>query len=233
MIKFFRKIRQNSLSQGKTGKYLKYAIGEIILVVIGILIALQINGWQQEKQNIRLEKRYLKDIINDLKKDSVNIHNLFLEASLVAAAKDSIYKILNNPDYQLDSLTIYFERQWNPYKVFSPSKSTIDEMKSSSHLEIIRDDDLRKEIVGIYYQYDLFLQDEYLYRESTREMLNVTKAGLRDIQNANSDEIKLLLKDQNVANRIRVNFAKGRLRSIINISEKCNRLMESLKKYQL
>lgn len=45
MIKFFQKIRQNSLMENKTGKYLKYAIGEIVLVVIGILIALQINNW--------------------------------------------------------------------------------------------------------------------------------------------------------------------------------------------
>ncbi|HAT67805.1 MAG TPA: hypothetical protein DCS66_24930 [Flavobacteriaceae bacterium] len=50
MIKFFRKIRQNLLSEGKTVKYLKYAIGEIVLVVIGILIALAINNWNDEKQ---------------------------------------------------------------------------------------------------------------------------------------------------------------------------------------
>ena len=51
MIKFFRKIRQNLLSEGKSEKYLKYAIGEIILVVVGILIALQINLKSQEKTN--------------------------------------------------------------------------------------------------------------------------------------------------------------------------------------
>jgi hypothetical protein len=53
MIKFFRKIRQNLLSEGKTVKYLKYAIGEIVLVVIGILIALSINNWNenQKKKN--------------------------------------------------------------------------------------------------------------------------------------------------------------------------------------
>jgi len=45
MIKFFRKIRQDLLSKGKTGKYLKYAIGEIVLVVIGILIAVQIKSF--------------------------------------------------------------------------------------------------------------------------------------------------------------------------------------------
>ena len=59
MIKFFRKIRQNLLSEGKTGKYFKYAIGEIVLVVIGILIALSINNWnEQQKQNSQ-ERQFL------------------------------------------------------------------------------------------------------------------------------------------------------------------------------
>ena len=50
MIKFFRTIRQKLLSEGNTGKYLKYAIGEILLVVIGILIALQVNTWNEKRK---------------------------------------------------------------------------------------------------------------------------------------------------------------------------------------
>ena len=61
MIKFFKKIRQNLLTEGKTGKYFKYAFGEILLVVVGILIALQINLKSQEKTNqnnkCRISKR--------------------------------------------------------------------------------------------------------------------------------------------------------------------------------
>ena len=59
MIKFFRKIRQNLLSEGKTTKYLKYALGEIILVVIGILIALQVNNWNEERKNYAKEQTLL------------------------------------------------------------------------------------------------------------------------------------------------------------------------------
>ena len=70
MIKFFRKIRQKLVSEGKTGKYLKYAIGEILLVVIGILIALQINNWNekrlQQKQLLHVYERILTDINNDI-----------------------------------------------------------------------------------------------------------------------------------------------------------------------
>ena len=59
MIKFFRKIRQRLLSENKFSKYLIYAIGEIILVVIGILIALSINNWNENKKDRKLEKEFL------------------------------------------------------------------------------------------------------------------------------------------------------------------------------
>ena len=59
MIKFFRKIRQKLLAENKISKYLIYAFGEIILVVIGILIALQINNWNEgRKDQIRLKNHY-------------------------------------------------------------------------------------------------------------------------------------------------------------------------------
>ena len=64
MIKFFRKIRQNLLSEGKTGKYFKYALGEIILVVIGILIALQINNWNEQQKENLFERKILNEILS-------------------------------------------------------------------------------------------------------------------------------------------------------------------------
>jgi len=66
MIKFFRKIRQNLLSEGKTGKYFKYAIGEILLVVIGILIALSINNWNDQRKQKLVETEQLESIKSEL-----------------------------------------------------------------------------------------------------------------------------------------------------------------------
>ena len=88
MIKFFRKIRQNLLMENKTGKYFKYAIGEIILVVIGILIALQINTWNKERIEQRTEHTYLTNIKRDLKHqlDSIDIH-LSYEKKYIENAK--------------------------------------------------------------------------------------------------------------------------------------------------
>lgn len=73
MIKFFRKIRQNLLIENKTGKYFKYALGEIVLVVIGILIALQVNNWNEERKNQLLASNILRDFISDIKKVSTDL----------------------------------------------------------------------------------------------------------------------------------------------------------------
>ena len=67
MIKFLRKIRQNLLADGKIGKYVKYAIGEIVLVVIGILIALQVDNWNEERNRQKEEIQYLITLQKDFK----------------------------------------------------------------------------------------------------------------------------------------------------------------------
>ena len=74
MIKFFRKIRQNLFSEGKTGKYLKYAFGEIVLVVIGILIALQINNWNEERKLDNRKQEYYSQLLDDLNSDIIFTH---------------------------------------------------------------------------------------------------------------------------------------------------------------
>lgn len=76
MIKFFRKIRRNLISENKFSKYLIYAIGEIILVVIGILIALSINNWNQEQQQKKVLKNIYATIKADLQQDIKNIDKI-------------------------------------------------------------------------------------------------------------------------------------------------------------
>jgi len=72
MIKLFRNIRQTLIMENKTSKYLKYAIGEIVLVVIGILIALQINNWNENNKQLSNEKQLLQEMQLSIKKDTAN-----------------------------------------------------------------------------------------------------------------------------------------------------------------
>jgi len=71
MIKFFRHIRQNLIMENRTSQYLKYAIGEIVLVVIGILIALQINNWNENRKLNDQFFSILKSVREDLKTDTI------------------------------------------------------------------------------------------------------------------------------------------------------------------
>jgi hypothetical protein len=109
MVKLFRNIRQNLLNQGKTTKYFKYAIGEIILVVIGILIALQINNWNTNKAN---EKQ---------------AYNQLLEVQK---------EILNNIIEFDDKNTYYFEKLRDVRRVFTDTL-TIEDYKNRKALSRI------------------------------------------------------------------------------------------------
>ena len=82
MIKFFRKTRYVLMEKNKTGKYFKYAIGEIILVVIGILIALQINNWNENRINKNKFEAYLDEMIIDLKLDVKSLDNEITKTSI-------------------------------------------------------------------------------------------------------------------------------------------------------
>ena len=75
MIKYFKKVRLDKILQNKMGDYYKYAIGEIFFVVFGILIALSINNWNEERKSILNEKNIIKNIVEDLKLDSIHILN--------------------------------------------------------------------------------------------------------------------------------------------------------------
>ena len=97
MIKFFRKIRQDLLSKGKTGKYLKYAFGEIVLVVIGILIALYINTI---RENL-LQKHYTISVFEQIRKDLVNdTLQLSVDLKKIKYTNELIIKIFKCQDHK-------------------------------------------------------------------------------------------------------------------------------------
>jgi len=104
MIKIFRKIRQKILAENKFSKYLIYAIGEIVLVVIGILIALSINNWNENRKNQNLVSIYKSELVNDLLLDVSHFKNHLSLATKENERIDSIRTILQNPNCNIDTL---------------------------------------------------------------------------------------------------------------------------------
>tara|TARA_R110000744_G_scaffold83679_2_gene163861 strand:- start:6471 stop:7256 length:786 start_codon:yes stop_codon:yes gene_type:complete len=154
MIKFFRKIRQNLLSEGKTGKYLKYAIGEIILVVIGILIALQINNWNQNQKDRELGINYLNRITIDIKKDTIILNqknnladkltkgylDFIREMYKKQESKEEFIKLMSSVEFNVDDLIL--------------TDIAYSELVNTGNLDLIYDDNLRNQITDYYRYYE-------------------------------------------------------------------------------
>jgi len=148
MIKFFRKIRQNLLMENKTGKYFTYAIGEIVLVVIGILIALQINNWNQNRLDKIKSQEYHLRIIEDL--DQLNTilskeSKRALQVQKYLSASVDILKGKELTKKNKDILDLALNNYFQMVEL-QESLGTYEELKSSGQLGLIYNKDLRKEL---------------------------------------------------------------------------------------
>jgi hypothetical protein len=145
MIKFFRKIRYDLLDKKQTGKYLKYAIGEIILVVIGILIALSISDWNENQKKSASEKTILNQLNQEFVKNKTNLEDAIKVHKQTINFLDrfiSLFPIsLDNPPI-LDSLNTYY-LYTNSIKTFNPSNSVVNALSNNSSFDIISNKELR------------------------------------------------------------------------------------------
>ena len=138
MIKFFRNFRQKLIKQNKMSKYFKYAIGEIILVVIGILIALQINNWNEVRKLKVERKQLITSIKEDLFADVLMINNL-LERTIEdqkTLQKQSEY--ISSKSFSIDSLSTFVKNTnqfYGPFQGFN--NNAYNSAKSSGNIEII------------------------------------------------------------------------------------------------
>lgn len=148
MLRFFRQIRQRLLTDNKFSKYLLYAVGEILLVVIGILLALQIDNWNEDIKQDKRELILLSELRSNLK---TNIKNLENDIRVQTNSVKSFEYVLKLPDNELpfnDSISRYlYDIDYCPDVLLITS--AFQTMKSSG-LEIIRSDSLRMAIVNLY-----------------------------------------------------------------------------------
>jgi len=152
MIKLFRNIRKKLLVEGKTTNYLKYAIGEIVLVVIGILIALQINNWNENRKFNSLKKVYIERLIDDLKQDTTQIALLIKETN---KKQNIIEKVINGLDIGVkneslkSSIIEYLNSGWN-MSDFTPSSNTYSDLSQTGNMNVFRNTYLTDRIKQYY-----------------------------------------------------------------------------------
>jgi hypothetical protein len=151
MIKFFRKIRQNLIMENKTSKYLKYAIGEIVLVVIGILIALQINSWNDERKAKIVENNFFANVLLDLEKDNENLnyYNKFHQKRIQYL--DTLLTYVRNPNRTMgiEKFGAYVEPLFYSVKPTNNS-TTFESAKSMGVFNNFREKDIVKNLSQYY-----------------------------------------------------------------------------------
>ncbi len=151
MIKFFRHIRKDLMEKNKTTKYFKYAIGEIILVVIGILIALQINNWNEQRKNLEKEATVLANIHKEFIKNKKQLDSVVMRHKIAFSSNSkmiSLFPIQSKPEQALlDSLSSYLFNSYAGF-TFNPSQSSINALMSTSSFDIITDEKLRNRLIS-------------------------------------------------------------------------------------
>ena len=185
MIKFFRKIRQNLLMENKTRKYFKYAIGEIVLVVIGILIAVTINNWNQDRLTENLVSKYYKRLLDDVREEK-----LILEATINYSKQVSLHakKAIKVYENSLITITNPIENLIDMYQASQladsySASSTYRELISSGQINLIQNDSLKTALIRYYEtnwsESGVFIL-ENKYRENLRsKMPNDIQAQIR------------------------------------------------------
>lgn len=191
MIKFFRKIRQDLLSKGKTGKYLKYAIGEIILVVIGILIALGINNLNDRKNDRNKEVVYLNRLTTNLNSD-IRLYNLIIkkDSSLIKDLEIMNSDYLdgqNNGKKTISNLSSLFSGYH-----FTSNSTTIDNIISSGKIEIIRSNYL--------------LEDIFLYYRTTDDIEKGIDEAISEYNRAVFGPLIIELDIENLSDKQKIKF---------------------------
>jgi competence protein ComGC len=195
MIKFFRKIRYDLMEKNKTGKYFKYAIGEIVLVVIGILIALSINNWNEERKNILNESQLVKNIIEDLRLDSEHINQSLNELTNQLYIIDHlIAKVLNSEnELNYDSTELVrYSSDFRPITQQNHAES-VSNLKNESNRELLQNYFLMEDRVS-----DIFLEYEDIIHNQIRPYLrDVGMHNLKSLYEAQPGELPLnFLKPQ-------------------------------------
>lgn len=181
MIKFFRKIRYNLMETGKTSKYLKYAIGEIVLVVIGILIALQVNNWNEQRKENKELTQYKLRLIRQFQKDSSNLSSFnkgYEFVSPIFKTLDSTFRENLKGNVNKDSvinIPVFITLQ----SEFLSETYALEELKNTGKMSIFYNDLLKDKLTEyqnlINQQHDIISRTKNKYDDFDKLLYSVSK----------------------------------------------------------
>lgn len=206
MIKFFRKIRQKMLTENKFSKYLLYAIGEIVLVVIGILIALSINNWNEDRKESLIEKNYLRRLLVDLENDYKTLSFSKALSNERINQVNILSSVIKNQSQSNENSTLIIESiekvTWRSYLPLS--KIVYNELLNSGNMSLIQSEYLR-DLLSNYYE-DADHWEMILNLEDAQKMFSHETAGLLSIEILTAIENSSSLRNSNPTHELDINL---------------------------
>lgn len=184
MIKFFRHIRKQLLNEGEMGKYFKYAIGEILLVVIGILIALSINNWNEGRKDALKEQQILKQLASEYNTNLKQLDEKIFMRNEMLASSNTILRYIDNPENVAKDSIFHHLHLIMRDPTFDPISN---DLISSGNLHLIQNQNL-KQMLSSWTSHVYQLQELELEWQKVRtEILTpfYIKSGIaRDVHNS-------------------------------------------------
>ena len=234
MLRIFNTVRQQLVREGQLGRYIGYAFGEIVLIVVGILIALQIDEWAGDRSERRFERTTLGQILINLQTDHEKLSGILLKRREAAQSIDNILAI-ENPDNPDENLKLWLAdvMQFDRFH----SLSSAYEVLKSRGLDIVRNDVLRTTL-GIYY--DSWAREIQQHNRDieTGFMSRWIPVIIADIEEFDFDVVakpydaSALLNDRRFLNTLKVEQdnhegAAEQLEAMIRVNEQLQNLIEA------
>jgi len=169
MINFFRKVRYELMNQNKASKYFKYAIGEILLVMLGILLALQVNNWNNHRLETSKEQMFLKNLKSDFTTNLAEYEKIYGRGEeAYQASVDLLDIIKSDKAINANEIESLLNKIVNKIQSLDLMSGSIDEIINTGSLNIIRDAKLRKQLSNWSYHIadtkdDIVIMNAYLF----------------------------------------------------------------------
>jgi len=163
MIRVFRKVRGDLLVESKSRRYLFYAFGEVLLVIVGILIALRVNNWNEERIEQQQIIEYAKALISDLERDIEMVGPITRQMQHTLDRVDTLSAYARSQDLdQLSNLDLYYLTSSTGYRPYEWNRAAVEQLKSAGAMRKIKNSDLVNKITA-YDSLTHHLDQDYMF----------------------------------------------------------------------
>ncbi len=183
MVRFLRQVRQRLLAENRFSKYLLYIIVEVFIVIIGILMAIRVDNWNEERTIQEKIQAYSRSLIEDLKKDIEEAEIRKAQIDWKVKTFDSVFPFFRHKTIgDINNADVFFALGYYiNYRALTWHRNTIEELKSSGSVHYIQNDSL-KQLISQYYSFLEHLEEDYIV---DLDLANSIANNVRRVTNLN------------------------------------------------